>query len=155
MPICLCSQILMPQTPISSLGIQFSLGTERGLPYTRYSEVCPDLGVKPKKQQHCLDVGVLGTVVHLTWYMIIELMPQPDFSPCHSLSRRRPGLWSNPEKGQTGKAEDKWEESRVWSLGLIPWSAPYWVLILHPTSAVLLWNTLRIHRQELRPDNND
>ena len=55
----------MPQTPISSLGIQFSLGTERGLPYTRYSEVCPDLGVKPKKQQHCLDVEVLGMVVRL------------------------------------------------------------------------------------------
>lgn len=34
---------------LSSLGIQLSLGTGRGLQHTEYSEVCPDLRVKPKE----------------------------------------------------------------------------------------------------------
>ena len=77
-------------------------------------------GLSQKKQRDCFYVGVLGKVIHLKWYMIVEVMPQPDFSPCNSLSRRRSSLWPNPETGQTRKAEHKWEESQVMFL-LVCW----------------------------------
>lgn len=100
-------------------------------------------GSSQKKQRDCFYVGVLGKVIHLKWYMIVEVMPQPDFSPCTSLSRRGSSLWPNPETGQESRRQ----------MGRKPGDVSLSLLIPHPKSAVLLWNTFQIQGQEHGPDD--